>query len=420
MNKKLFDAAFADMCGFDSKTFDQDHLQEYVDANLLKYQSRYDIKLYCYTQDCFFGKDTWDDVTKHHRGALYYQGFPVNRPFPKIFNIGEVQETSEENVALMMANEYHEVLDKANGHLFIASMFPDEHGCPKVVFHTKGSIENPNNDLLSSDIDRFASNLEYRLKELFPNAPYMTVMLEAIVEHDKHTMYESQCEVYGENTLVLLGYYMKDIGHDAKWCAPSDYDDLVMMAELLETQVVKPRNGKTGSPIEWLEDTGVEGYVIWFPDLDRRVKIKTKEYWTLRFKNDLSADRIVRMFRAGGHDRIHLKLPEELANDILTVVEGVFTNWYRNDVIDISGIYSIIGENIDRHDLTLNERCKNIMARSDLSTEQKTFLVNTLRGKSVRIFQSKNLRKRFYSDFDSNEALRLTLQNELESIVNRI
>src|SRR5690554_6002229 len=105
-----------------------DVAKEYEARGLLRASRMGDFTLFCYTQDTFYGENTWDNITMNHRGRLYYKGVPVNSPMPKIFNLDEVNMTSFELISEMMCNVPYEVYDKANGHLFMVSTFVDDEG----------------------------------------------------------------------------------------------------------------------------------------------------------------------------------------------------------------------------------------------------------------------------------------------------
>jgi len=314
-------------------------LQPYIDNKLIKvstHQYDPDVQIACYTKTCFFDRNSWDDVTKTHRGQVFYKGQPVNKPFDKIFNLGEVEETDVETIIERMKHEDWEVFDKVNGHLFIVSVFPTENG-HKVVYSTKGSLPNDQNDILNDDIRAFEKiDKENWFSEGVKNVTLKnegwTFLFESVCEHDKHTLWEKEVETYGENTFVLLGAF----GHDhnpvtfavEKVRFEFDYDDLMVEAIMAGFPAVKKITDGIDRPIEnWFKDEGTEGYVIRFVNGDR-VKIKTNEYWRMRFKKDLTPERIIKTFSSKGIDGLRDKLPEEISNTVISAVWSDYKVWF--------------------------------------------------------------------------------------------
>jgi len=308
-------------------------------------------EIFCYTKPCFFNQH-WNHITKSHRGALYYQGKPVNRPFTKIFNVGEVPETSHEAVSMLLETEEYEIFDKVNGHLFILSTFVDDDGEQHVVMSTKGSLPNPDNDLLNADIElfyeKYAEAFDRMLDaEVFRN---MTVMFEVLADYDQHTLYNSQIERYspdGSNVMVMLDAYMwldehLERGVEKGWY-PVDYGTLRMMSEFASVPLANRYSRflieqNPNWHEEMMSDQGIEGYVIHFPMIDFRCKVKTREYWALRFKKDLQPQNIIHKYRSGGADRIRLKLPEEVSDQILDAIKHHLFKWWTDVHVDVGAI----------------------------------------------------------------------------------
>lgn len=393
------------------------------DKGLLKEKKSGDYSLFCYTQDCFWGQDTWDETTESHRGALYYKGIPVNAPFKKIFNLGERPETSLEEISKRLNNEPYHIYDKANGHLFIVSCFIDDNDEQRIVMHTKAGFPGESNDLLNNDIELFLTYHSSQLMSLLKIFPCCTLMFEAIVEHDKHTMYDEQVEAYqaGKNFFVLLGMHI--FTEEGEWINV-DYPSLKDIAEfVLKAPVVIKYDSVEGTPDKWALHTDREGYVIHFLEDNFRVKIKTKEYWALRFKKDLSAERIIAMFRQAGFTRIHKKLPEEVAEKIINVLKLNYGIWYTDEYVKVGEIHEkwiteAIRMNLSGRD---EQTMKEVFAAKDLTTEQKLYIAEYIKQDSSRgIEDYKTLRVKFENFINTNEEYKSRLQEDLESIVDTI
>lgn len=365
-------------------------LQDHIDKKLISVKSVsagdnvYSVA--CYTKTCFFGKDTWDDITKSQRGAIYYNGIQVNRPFDKIFNIDEIPETDSELIVERMKNEPYYLYDKANGHLLIVSIFYDEGGKERIVFSTKGSLPHEENDLLNQDIELFKEKYLDNLIEANNNIHISnysrTYMFEAIVEHDKHTLYDKQVEEYGNNTFVLLSitFYDWKLGRSF---GSMPYDLMTDIASKIECPIIKAYPWDDLDILSWKDHKEVEGYVIHFneSDDDFRVKIKTVEYWQQRFKKDLTVDKILSIF-VKGEEAMKLKLPEEISEAVYCLLCKYFSRWYILHRVDInylichpkSGFYH-------NGELTPTKR-KLIFTDESLNRDQKLFLVATSEGKN--------------------------------------
>lgn len=388
-------------------------LQPYLDNKLLRKSSLGDVDIYCYTSNCFWDKDSWDDITKSHRGRIYYKGKSVNCPLPKIFNIGEQPETALDVIEHKMATIPYTIMDKANGHLFMASVY-DVEGELHVTYHTKGSLPVEGNDLLNNDIALFKQYIEEKLLSVGNKIRNLTLMFEAIVEHDKHTLYENQVATYGNNQFVLLaGSYLTPDG----WRF-FDRVNLKALSMMLGCPIVKVYNPEE-LPISlnnWYTSTGVEGYVIRFED-GSYVKIKTKEYWLLRSKNDLSADRIMQIFRGGGFDRMEHKLPEELALSLKKTLLKYFKGWYLYDYVDISC------REVERYfemDVSREALRKIVSGATDLTERQKTYLYDCISDKERDYTKSKHIRKKFIRCYESSKSLRQGLQDAIRLDIIRL
>lgn len=334
---------------------------EYVQQGRLSRVNKGDLDLFCYTKKEFFDKTNWDDITISHRGKLYQRGLPVNSPFPKIFNVGEIDDVDTDTILQLIDLESsykhgvpdsYDIFDKANGHLLILSIFKDViTGETQYQFSTKGSLPNPNNDLLNKDIELFSDEalnimLHHFETQSFNNDRLVahTCMFEPIVEHDKHSMYDTMIESYGVDTFVLLA--MRTLEHH-NMVTEIDVDELFdggLLSEIPNIKCIKKIYSVSSKDecvtserfYEMKSDTGREGYVLCFNiDSDLlRVKIKTDEYWKLRFKKELTTERILSLYKKGGTDLLQLKLPEEVYDVAVDAIVDVLDTW----IIDMAYI----------------------------------------------------------------------------------
>lgn len=391
-------------------------LAECATGNLRMTQDKDGHRLFCYTKQCFFGKDTWNEITTSHRGQLYYENKPVNKPFKKIFNVNEVDSTDHDLVCERMKKEPYEILDKANGHLFIVSMFKDSKGEQHVVFSTKGSLPGPENDLLNDDIKIFTSLYGEKMDILCNKVPYLTLMFEAIVSHDKHSMYDLQVVQYGsENCFVLLGASV-GLGYEHdEWTASSiqhsahnftnlyedpwvecNWETLSSFARAIDCPVVQMYDEVEGTPEMWKEHKGREGYMIHFLTNNDRVKIKTTEYWQNRFKKDLTPEVILSTFKSGGLQKLQTKLPEELADKCIEELIDLFWYWHNIYLCDMK----LVNDYLDSKNWSLEkEDRKWLFTESNFSQYELTVITNLADQKSNEGFISKPAYREMFYDW---------------------
>lgn len=394
--------------------------KELVNQGLLSVRSDGEVEVFCYTKECFFGTDTWNDITKSHRGQMYYNGVPVNKPFNKIFNIDEVPETAIDIVMDRMTQEPYKILHKSNGHLFIVSCFVDNDSW-KVKYSTKGSLPNPGNDLLNNDIAIWKLHYEQNFLETLSSdssVTHVTLMFEAIVSHDKHTMYDLETEKYGTDTFVLLGGNVSK--GNGSW-TELELQYLQNIANQTGVPVVEVFSDLPGAPTDWLDHTNTEGYVIWFENGDR-VKVKTKEYWLARTKKDLTPEVIVGAFRQAGFDRLNRRFPEEVTEQLCNLVKNYYTEWlyeHEWETLIIRPRY-----------FDVDMQARDIMSSTELTKGQKEFIINYRKANDrgdenatqsleAKAATSRDKRKRFYDYFLSSSMID-AFQDELVHVIENM
>ncbi|MDX1532695.1 MAG: RNA ligase [Nitrosopumilaceae archaeon] len=339
---------------------DENNILHYVDRGLVNKNVNGEFTLYCYSKETFFSGE-WNYVTKQCRGLVFHDGVQVNHPFPKIFNLNEVPETSYERVLeLIETGHDYELLHKSNGHLTIVDYIGH---LDKFLIHTKGSLQ-PNEmneydkELFFNRCSKMVSHIQ-SLRNDYGKAPSYTFLFESINPTDKHTLYDDDAKRYGENTLVLLGGYIKYKKYNLEetWNA-LDLWTLKSWARFAGIPVVDSYSNIDLSNKETVDalfkEENTEGYVIWFPGLDFRVKIKTDEYWKMRFLKELTSETIIDRFVKGGNSRLWSRYPEEIASKVVELLMEQFgsfifdfaevlsqeTQWMSNKDVGLSEVYS--------------------------------------------------------------------------------
>jgi len=84
-------------------------LAECGTGNLRMTEDKHGHRLFCYTKQCFFDRNSWNETTISHRGRLYFENVKVNHPFKKIFNVDEADSTQSDIVERRMKEEPYDV-----------------------------------------------------------------------------------------------------------------------------------------------------------------------------------------------------------------------------------------------------------------------------------------------------------------------
>lgn len=356
-------------------------VEDYVSRGLLNKSTNGKYTLYCYNKETFFTRQ-WDDVTKACRGLIFSEDkdTPINHPFPKIFNLDEVPECSIDNVLGLLESEEYILCHKVNGHLTIVDYIAEDD---KFLVHTKGSLGD--NEMNLYDKELFytkCSNMVSRLRvknKLHGNIGNATFMFESINPTDKHTLYDQDSARYGDNTLVLLGGYVEVNG---RWVSLNP-TNLLSWANYADIPLVRMEDYDLDEDRikDLFNEMDTEGYVIWFPHLDFRVKIKTTDYWKLRFRKELNADMIIDKFVSGGDNRLYNQYPEEIADEVVRHIEENFVDYIHNIDFIVEETKNLTNKEIGLCDeLTQQQKTLIFAARNDNIVYEK----NLMRSKVFR------------------------------------
>lgn len=354
-------------------------LNEYVDSGklsrrfIMKNGQTYEI--YCYTKMAFFAFD-WDEILISHRGKIYCNDVPINNPIPKIFNLDEHPSSTFASLEERMKSEPYEILDKVNGHLVIVS--PDASSQFKnILVSTKGSFEG-----LAQQDEELLHKMGV-LRVVKRNSLNYTLMFEALAEYDKHLWYEEQKARYGgEDTMVLLAAVDNNTGEEL------NYNQLEQLSFLLGCPLTKRYEHLNGTDVnKWFEHKGIEGYVVHFPNSKSRIKVKTKEYTTLRYLKEITTEKLVNVVYNSGFEALYLEFDEELYS-IFDALK-FDSDTYLQDLIESPSV-TAMGYSTK----------KDVALDSSLNTYQKQYLFGLFDKFDIysvmdRIINSKSFRKDF-------------------------
>lgn len=266
--------------------------------------------LFNYTDKCTFER-AWDDYTIQSRGIIFEKetGRQVAYPFKKFFNIGE------NGCALADPSEPYHLLEKMDGSLGIIYHYND-----KWDIATRGSF--------TSD------QANYAREHLLPKYDFsklltrVTLLTEIIYPENRIVV------PYGDrNELVLLGAN----------CSLQERRETIYSVPNL-----KLFSGLTRIPLVPFHELTIEdalkkcetiprteeGWVLWYPRLDYRIKIKGVEYLKIaKIMMHMSPLSLWEVMKAGKVPEEYLaQLPEEFRLDVDKIVaslEGGFARVFE-------------------------------------------------------------------------------------------
>lgn len=229
------------------------------------------LTIYNYTHKCQFARQ-WDDVTRACRGLILADdGTVVARPFPKFFNLGEMDTE--------LPDEPHVVYEKMDGSLFLVASYDGER-----VTSTRGS---------------FVSQQAERGRAMLANHPNLrvpdgwTVCFEVIYPENRIVV------DYGERAELV---HLATIDNATGRTVPDRFSSFAAAARC----DVDFRNPP--------ERANAEGYVVHFTGpSDLRIKVKHAEYVRLhRLMTGVNSRTIWQCLMDGtGLDDIVAAVPDE-------------------------------------------------------------------------------------------------------------
>jgi RNA ligase len=310
-----------DMKGFD----------ELVEKGHIRKVQKDGMVLYNYTDRCNFDR-AWNGYSLVARGIVLEEstGRVIAKPFPKFFNLGEMEETSLKNLPLRKG--YH-VYEKLDGSLGITFFYKGQwHMATRGSFDSeraKRGLKMLNKRMLRYMDERFT----YLFEIIYPENKIIVnygneeklVLIGAV-----HT--NSAREVNPE----ALGYVAEQLGVESAMLYPYSIE------EIIDLQKTLPKDQ--------------EGFVVRFTD-GMRVKIKGDEYMKIaRMLSNMTPLAFWEAMKQGIIPRQYLaQLPEEFRKD------------YEPIVRDLEGHYHMIQQEViddfmklPGHDMTERESRKRI------------------------------------------------------------
>lgn len=276
-----------------SDILDVEELKAAVTAGFVRKQVHplLPLSIYNYTEKCTFEK-AWTDVTRKCRGLIvnHDTGELVARPYEKFWNVAEHESPSLPDIPW---DQSYRVFDKRDGSLGV--IHPIGEG--RYAVATRGSF--------TSEQALHATQLwdtEYASSVEMENAAFqqMTVVVEVIYPSNRIVVDHGD-----EDSLVLLGGIDNLTG---QYYTPTYVSNTIFWPG----PVVEEYPTKSFDELAAEERPNKEGYVLWFPESNFRVKVKHQEYLDLhRIVTGTNTRTIWRALMDGTEIETLSHLPEE-------------------------------------------------------------------------------------------------------------
>lgn len=229
---------------------DVDNLDRHIDAGRIRRQTHEGMSIYTYTPGAVYER-AWDHETMTCRGLVVSDdGEVLARPFPKFFN------HNEPSAPQIPLDDFVTVTDKVDGSLGILVPHGDGH-----IIVTKGSFTSPQALWATK---KWKETYEGK----FHPQPGWTYLFEIIHPDNRIVL-----DYAGMEDLVLLGAVGRATGRTihpeaAAYGWPGPAARQFVFNSYGEALSAPPR-------------PNAEGYVVYHPKSDQRVKIKQQDYLEL-------------------------------------------------------------------------------------------------------------------------------------------
>lgn len=298
-------------------------IKPYIEKKLISEQSHPEdenVRIFNYTQKCQFDKE-WDDITKQCRGLIMNieTGEILARPFPKFFNVSEHTDVFK----LQVPDEEPHVYEKYDGSLGIMYTLKDT-----TWIATRGSF--------TSDQAVWATKWWRENKGPKPYGNERTHLFEII---------------YPENRIVV-DYDFSGLVH----LATLDTKTGVQVRDIMPVKRAEKIPYSDIETLQKMDKPNSEGFVIYYPKADLRLKVKFEEYvrlhkivtglsvigvWEYLQKNGVHAD--IRGIAESAPDEFYKWLEDTAGN-----IRNVFLEINNQAEEEFTEIMADLGTELDR------------------------------------------------------------------------
>ena len=312
-----------------NKLLDVDLLQTMVDEGYVRFGTHREfpeLRIYEYTAKAMFERE-WNSVTTKTRGLIVNWDTQeiLARPFDKFFNYGEPAQLHQIRLDL---NDEVEVYDKLDGSLGILYRRPDGH----IAVATKGSFHSEQADWATKEIRRYMTT---------HFDPEDTTWLFEIIYPENRIVV-----TYDFSGLVLLG--ARDI----------ESGDEFLPEDLLEWKGRKATRFKYSTLREALEAPprkNAEGFVVYLPEFDVRVKIKQEDYLKLHKTVFSFGPQYIydRLDQGQSEEEILAGLPDEFHKEAQTLMAGFLLEHMRIRALVLRQYQEVYREGMSKKDFAM-------------------------------------------------------------------
>ena len=309
--------------------FDMQQYNRLVEAKYIREQTHPDfpdLVISNYTESCTWDKE-WNDITLACRGLIWnWKTYEIlARPFAKFFN------HDQEGAPALTLDTPVVVTEKMDGSMGVLYQTP----VGEWAIATRGSF--------ASDQALWATKFyNDNYADMWEPVDGSTYIFEIIYPENRIVV------DYGDKQgLVLLGKVNKKSGRTRV---------LGRHETLCPTEVVETHEFKTyGEVIASDQRSNKEGFVLWNPEADWRVKIKHEEYVILhRFMTNTSPKNIWEVLSAGQDPAETFALaPDEFhewMRGVIKDLEDSYNEIYNEAKTDYDGIRNGLGPVFERRD----------------------------------------------------------------------
>lgn len=235
----------------------------------------------------------------------------VLAPYRKFFNIGEIEETSLENVVNKIKNaEVFEVANKLDGSMFSATYYLEGE---RIVGSTSKALSTENSWRLKDCLERLSDNHKALLKDF----PYMTYIFEYIDVRDTHLVKYS----YEEEGLYLIGGRSKLTGREISY---SEVKYLAKAYGIKHVEIEEKTLEEILKESKEIKSNEKEGWVL---NVDgTRYKLKGDDYVNLhRLLSFVSSPNvIIESIAENMFDDLYSKVPETHKERVLYIAKALW------------------------------------------------------------------------------------------------
>lgn len=309
---------------------------ERVTKKLLSKKEKGDLVLYNYTEHCTYEK-AWDKYTMECRGLILDKntGMTVARPFPKFFNLSELDNKSLPQAPF---HESYTVEDKLDGSLGIGYVDPAD-GMYKIA--TRGSFDSDQahkgTEILTQHMKRPIEDWDENL--LFTTLDEYTLLFEIIYPENRvNDGARLVCNYGNTETLILLAGINKVSGNEL-----SDAH-LKEMSRILNFPLRQVYPYTLAQVVEMKKTLPVtqEGFVVKFKS-GFRVKVKGDEYCKMqRILNGINPLAIWEIMSSTDNftlpDDYKAQIPEEILPEVEALETRLRMKWAAK-IVDFEMTY---------------------------------------------------------------------------------